>query len=198
MTAGEASHGDPRHGRPWRAALALIVCLLVVAAVSWAKADLGQHRVVTDTAALGQQFQMRAMKVKVTDVTVASALTESDERHLAHGVFVVVAWTMEAVHGPTGVASQNLELRTADGHVYLPTGSSMVNRGNPGFVLSQTAVFDVPPDRVAGAVMVIPPPGSTITGGYDRELAVPLRITATSRPAAAVPKPTSTSAAVTR
>lgn len=189
---------DPRGRRHsgWRPVLALTVCLVVVAAVSWARAALEEHRIVTDTAAVGQPFQLRAMTVKVTDVAVADALTESDKRHPAHGVFVVVTWTMQAVDEATGVSSGNLELRTTDGHVYLPTGSSISNRGNPGFVSAQTTVFDVPRDRASGAAMVIPPPLSTITGGYDRELAVPLGITPESRAAADLPKPKPTPAAV--
>lgn len=174
-----------------RQVAAFAACLVLVAAVAWGTTLVDDATTGSDRARVGERVEMRALAVRVTDVTVADAIEASDESHRARGAFVVVRWTMEPRHEPTVADRRHLELRTRGGLSILPTDVSVVGLANPGFVARQTLVFDVPTDDVAGAELVIPPPSAILTGGYDPDLVVDLGLDDDTRHVPSVPQPTS-------
>jgi len=156
---------------------ALSTCLLVVAGIS-----LGGQRVAELTSAkhvaaeVGTTAPTRLYAVRAERVVVARAVhtgavangsdtvgfgSDNDTlRRTASGVFVVVRWTASGATEPVPVPDARLV--TADGRTFAPrVGLGQPVGPNrlvqPGFASSWTTVFDVPPQLVPGAELVVPP-----------------------------------------
>lgn len=92
--------------------------------------------------------------------TVGSDNDNDTLRRTASGVFVVVRWTASGATEPVPVPDARLV--TADGRTFAPrVGLGQPVGPNrlvqPGFATSWTTVFDVPPQLVPGAELVVPP-----------------------------------------
>lgn len=116
-------------------------------------------------APVGTTTPAREYAVTADRVVVARAVHLPDTgngtaRRAASGVFVVVRWTASRAAEPVEVRESRLV--TADGRRFAPRvglgePAGSVRIVQPGFVLSWTTVFDVPPDLVPGAELVVPP-----------------------------------------
>ncbi len=163
---------------------ALSTCLLVVAGISLggqrvAELTSGKHvAAAVGTTAPTRLYAVRAERVVVARAVHAGAVgTGSDTvgngsdtvgfgsdndtlRRTASGVFVVVRWTASGATEPVPVPDARLV--TADGRTFAPrVGLGQPVGPNrlvqPGFASSWTTVFDVPPQLVPGAELVVPP-----------------------------------------
>lgn len=143
--------------RTVRSWLTLAVGLLVaVAAVVLApdtSEDIAWARPGADGWARGPYADARVTSVRLTQHV------DGGFRQLStSAVFVVVELEVSAHRelAPTG----DLTLRTTDGHTYSQRDEltlAQVPPVEPGFTSSGTAVFELPPDRVAGADLVLVP-----------------------------------------
>ncbi len=143
-----------RTARRW---LTLVAGLLVaVAAVLLApdsSEDVAWSRPGADGWARGPYAD-----AQVTSVRLARQIEGGFRELSTSAVFVVVELEVSAHRelAPTG----DLTLRTADGHTYSQRDDISVTQVpavEPGFTSSGTAVFELPPDRVAGADLVLIP-----------------------------------------
>lgn len=156
---------------------ALSTCLLVVAGISLggqrvAELTSGKHvAAAVGTTAPTRLYAVRAERVVVARAVHTGAVANGSDtvgfgsdnhtlRRTASGVFVVVRWTASGATEPVPVPDARLV--TADGCTFAPrVGLGQPVGPNrlvqPGFASSWTTVFDVPPQLVPGAELVVPP-----------------------------------------
>jgi len=161
--------------------MGLSACLVVVAGVSLGGQRVAELTSGKDVAApVGTSAPTREYDVRADRIVLARAVrtggaggTGGDGSHVADvplagapahrpaaGVFVVVRWTAWSATEPVEVHEPRLV--SADGRSFAPrvglgqpAGSARLVQ--PGFALSWTTVFDVPPQLVLGAELVVPP-----------------------------------------
>lgn len=156
--------------------LTLIVCLLVVAVITVTGPDpVTDTRRAWDDVAVGAWGQMDHASVRVDGVqTTRTATTPSGRTLDSAAVFVVVAYTA-AVTEQT-VRFTAVVLRTRDDHDYAArTEFGGVDSLQPGFTRRATLVFEVPADRVDGAILVVEPDGAAFDV-YSRAIRIDLRL----------------------
>ncbi len=146
-----------RPGR-WRGPLGLLTCLalaLVLAALTPDPAqDLRRHWVTADP---GTWASTPAFAARVVSVRASGAVAgEYGDPFVSRQALVVVG--VQAQVREQVVQFSQVSLHTRDGHDYEPRGefsTAGLGETQPGFTRNATVVFEVPPDRLAGATLVI-------------------------------------------
>lgn len=164
-------------GKLWRGALAVLVGLAVLAGLNWATPATGVWNLevhgASDEVVVGHRYS-----VEIIQVVLASTVTVASTEMTTSEVFVAVNW-QAAVHG-SQARFRAVVLRTADGAEYrqlsefdaaqLPTTAA-------GFTSSGVAVFELPPDAVIGAELVIGPEQGQLQS-HDQQVVVDDVVTA--------------------
>lgn len=154
----------PPRGDPGGVA-ALAVCLLLVAALSVGLHRLPATPVAWVDAGVAELAQARRYDAEVRRVRVATAVrraaTGDDPRQTAHR-YVAVDLTVHVKL--TRATFGKLALVTHDERSYEPRLEfGVLESCSPGFTAFSPVVFEVPADRVRGAVLVLGPE----TGSYQ-------------------------------
>lgn len=146
----------------WRGHLALLCCLVVVAAIALVTADREESVPVSYAdVVVGETGVASTFDVHVLDVRLAQAVQrdELSEPLAADGRFVVVDISLDARTKRLTLVD-DVWLLTASGHRYAPRPeliSAHPPMVEPGFTTTGTYVFHVPADRVPGARLVVEP-----------------------------------------
>ena len=137
-----------------------VIALLAVALVGVTAPDPdADHRVSWTSTTLGAAAATERLRVQVDTVTTGTALaTGYGDTLTARGTVVVVGLRAAAL---TGQLSFVVEARTRDGRWYAQRAENPARLGATpaGFTTVGSAVFVVPPDRVAGLRLAITPGG---------------------------------------
>lgn len=164
MSGVPAGSSRPLTRRDPGGPVALGVCLLLVAALSLGLQRVPPAPVTWVDAGVEQPAEGRRYDAEVRAVRVATAVrradTADDPLTTAHR-YVVADLTVRVKL--TQVTFGRLTLETVDGRSYDPrTEFGRLESCQPGFTAFGSVVFEVPPERVAGAVLVLGPE----TGSY--------------------------------
>lgn len=174
-----------RYGR--RGLLGLGACLLVVAGASALLPDPATPRRYVDVG-VGQPAAIPLYRVVVHRVAVARSATDADGYTTLRSTARLVAVTVTADVFRRQSGFVNVWLATADGHRYDPR-DELASAGPgitpPGFTADFTLLFELPPSRVAGAVLVFDGHSGTVDV-YRDAIRVDLGLTADT-PVAAQP-----------
>lgn len=145
---------------------ALAVCLAVVAALALATGDRADSvPVAHDDVAVGETGVSSEFSARVLDVRLARAVQrdEFSEPLTTDAAFAVVTLAADARTG-TVTFSRTVWLLTADGVRYAPRGELQIAQPQlvqAGFTSTGTYVFQVPPERLAGARLLVEPSVAT-------------------------------------
>lgn len=148
---------------PWRSVGAwtgLVVCLLLVAAVTLARPDLTDDQFTVITADAEGTAQTNAFDVRVESVGLAREVVP---REGATAVATQQQWVVVRYHMTAHrerLRTDQVWLITADGDRYAARDEFRnLTRGtvDAGFQHVGSVVFEVPPDAVAGAVLQFGP-----------------------------------------
>jgi hypothetical protein len=149
--------------REWAA---LAVCLAVVAAIGLATGDRADSvPVAYDDVAVGETGVSSEFAARVLDVQLTRAVQrdEFSDPITTDAAFAVVALAADARTG-TVTFSRDVWLVTADGVRYAPrpeVSFAQPSLVEAGFTAAGTFVFQVPPDRLAGARLLVEPTVAT-------------------------------------
>ncbi|WP_375425202.1 hypothetical protein [uncultured Friedmanniella sp.] len=138
--------------------LALVGCLVLVVALTVATPDPAMdYRRRWDDVGVGEWGRLENATVRVTSVRLTGSVVKSyGDPLVSDATFVVVA--VEARVTRAHVFFSDVTLSTRDGRQYearQDTISSELSATDPGFTRVATEVFEVPDDRVAGAVLQV-------------------------------------------
>lgn len=121
-------------------------------------------RPISTAGTIGREVRTNAFDLKVDRVTAGRSLAEkngvSDDRERTSGLFVLVWAELTGTDKPVRLGTAYL--RTADGHRYDTTdamgfGSLDEAGSEPGLTRYGAIGFELPPDRLAGARLVVGP-----------------------------------------
>lgn len=169
--------GPPR-SRDRAGLLTLVVFLVVVALVSVTAPDPSTDaRRSFDDVGVGAWGRMDRASVRVDGVgRTRTAVTASDRALDSAVTFVVVDYTASVVSET--MRFTEVVLRTRDGQDYEPRSEfELIGSLQPGFTRRGSLVFEVPDDRVPGAVLVVDVDGAAFDV-YSRAIRVDLGLTA--------------------
>ena len=162
MRTGASVGARPEGVSRLRKAAALAVCLAIVAAIALVTGTRGDSvpvryaDVVVGETGAATDFDVRVLDVRLTQQVQRD---ESAEPLGTDATFVVVDLTADARRGTVNLTG-DVWLLTASGHRYAPRdefGSAQPSMVQPGFTTTGTFVFQVPPDRIAGARLLVEP-----------------------------------------
>lgn len=148
-----------------RRALLVVICAALLVALIAANRLIPDYdrtmRPISSTGAIGRQVHTNAFDIKVDRVTVGRSLAEKDgldEAERTSGLFVLVWADLTGVDKP--VTLDTAYLRTADGHRYDATdamefGALDEAGSEPGLTRYGAIAFELPPDRLAGARLIV-------------------------------------------
>lgn len=157
------------------ASVVLAILLVTVAAIGQRLSDPDSDYQLL-RAPLDQATPYDGGEVRVSDVRVASTITDGDDRYETQGLFVVLNVAVRAT-GRDGVGAQNSRLLAQGGVTYLPAfalGAGV--RADPGFETSRDVVYEVDPDRIADLTLELWDSG--LVYRYYQRTQTPLGITA--------------------
>lgn len=183
----------------WRDAGVLAACLAVVAGLTLATGDRADSVPVRyDDVEVGEAGVATTFDATVLDVALAQTVRRDEYSEVdltTDAAFVVVTVTADA-RTDTLLLSGNVALETADGRRYAPRDELTTAQPptvEPGFSTTGTYVFEVPPDRVPGARLLIEP-GVALFLTHDTTIRVDLALDASTAvaPSPLVPEPSST------
>lgn len=157
--------------RTARALLALTVCLVLVAVLTFVGQQDGPGVTYTDRAVDGWA-RSPSLEARVTTVVLTRTLIGASGATMSTPARFVVIGVELRVHGYR--QSVPAALHTLDGHTYGARTEGIVPglpATNPGFTSFGTVVFEVPNERIAGSTLVLGP----VREGFVRVFAGALR-----------------------
>ena len=157
----------------------LALCLVVVALLVAIRPDPATdfRRSFSDVA-IDQTGSLRAFDVTVTEVARAAEVPRSGEPFVSEQALVIV--TVEAAVRTTRTHFGGVALITADDHEYAPRpefSQAEPQATQPGFSVLGHYVFEVPPERLDGARLLVDPDGAEFDV-YDAAVRVDLGLDA--------------------
>jgi hypothetical protein len=161
--------------RRLRTVLELLGGIAVIAALTLAAPEFDyESRYRYDDVAVGELGRLREYDATVPAVRLVRSVALYEEAISTEHAFVVI--TIEAAVRTEGQGFGNLELRTRSGHRYEPRPdwfAAGLKPTQPGFSVRGAQVYEVPTDRLRGAVLIIgPDEGETTT--FDAAVRVDL------------------------
>ncbi|SDV01653.1 hypothetical protein SAMN04488544_3513 [Microlunatus sagamiharensis] len=182
MSATPASPrtGPRTVGRSRVVGVVLAILLVTLAAVAYRLSDPGASEQYASSdlvrAPLDVATGYQSGRVVVSDVRVASELTEGDDTFRTEGLFVVVHLAVQAP-GRDEVTVSGSRLLSREGTTYRPAFSlGTITKAEPGFETSRDLVFEVDPARIDGLTLELWDQG--LTYRYFDRTQTPLGITA--------------------
>ncbi|MGO1975502.1 MAG: hypothetical protein ACTH2Q_21305 [Propionibacteriaceae bacterium] len=203
MTRGAGAAPKLWAGFDRRGVLALLCCLVLVGLTGLAlPGDLDLRRRYIDIGIGESASTSRWAAVTVTEVEVGTTAQSAEYAYLdpiTTDLRFVAVTAAVAVQTRSAMMSE-LFLETSDGHRYEPR-RELINAGpvstDPGFTCNFAVVFEVPPERVPGAVLLFDGEASGVdvyretvrvdlaltdpTAGVGHDLVLPEQMTAVTR-----------------
>jgi hypothetical protein len=167
-------------GRSRVVGIVLAILLVTLAAVGHRLSDPGASEEYASSdlvrAPLDVATSYQSGRVLVSDVRVASEVTEGDDGFRTQGLFVVVHLAVQAP-GRDEVTVSGSRLLSGGGTTYLPAFSrGSITKAEPGFETGRDLVFEVDPARIDDLTLELWDQG--LTYRYFDRTQTPLGITA--------------------
>jgi hypothetical protein len=145
------------HGKAVSAAGTVVVALVLVAVMAVTAPDVTVAPRSWSRIAVGETGTIRDLSLTVTDVRATNSLDLYGTPFTSPVALVVVRAEVVATDDPTYLGQ--VWLTTRDGRRYDPreewTTAMPPVPAQPGFTVAGSWVFEVPPDRLAGAELVV-------------------------------------------
>lgn len=139
--------------------LGLVGCLILVAVLVGIRPDpITDFRRSYRDVGIGEQGQLRAFDITVTGVSRVAAVPLTEGAYVSDQTLIVVE--LEGSATTARAHFSELTLMTADGHSYDPRPEFSLPAlpiTQPGFTSTGSLIFEVPPDRLEGANLVVDP-----------------------------------------
>jgi hypothetical protein len=180
-----------------RAVIAFICAALLVALVAANRLVPSydqETRPISTSGVIGERVRTSAFEIKADHVSVGHTLQEKDglgeKPQRTNGLWVLVWADLTGVDEP--VTLDTAYLRTTDGHRYdtsdrMGIGSLDETGSEPGLTRYGAIGFEIPPNRLAGARLVVGPVGGENRLGAQADIDLGLTPALTRRMVADAP-----------